>query len=338
MITFAVIVIAYVLNIIPQRASHDSDCNNGGPEGLLSDLDIVLIHHLGPFTRFLTRYTEPRKQKYYETLQHFVLTLSDQQIVTGLSILCIGYYKHCTLYTYHFFIIIALGWFSSTTHLSTLTILQGYFTRSSWLKYIRLAGIVAVLILLFVGLLVLYTDYSFAVRVQCRLDKLSLPVTKSIESLCMILVLMYVVIINVYKSLQFCFGRRSPYSSATAILEHTLRGQNDRSPSRQDYYSQRLNKSTSAHPQSVITTLRAYLLTFNFAYLQLQDSFLWQLLWLLFNNLYGVRQIYWARSYVGHRISRPEVNNEDELGFGQLLALLLLALPVLAAVEAYQGT
>ena len=78
---------------------------------------------------------------------------------------------------------------------------------------------------------------------------------------------------------------------------------------------------------------------FEFVYAEFFGSFLWQILWLFFWNFYGVRQLFWARDYVGDVLSFPESyrREEAELGFGQLLALLLLTLSVLAALEAYQG-
>jgi proteasome lid subunit RPN8/RPN11 len=52
--------------------------------------------------------------------------LSDQQLITGASILIIGYMKHCTITQYHFYIVSLLGWISFTTHQPTVTILQKY--------------------------------------------------------------------------------------------------------------------------------------------------------------------------------------------------------------------
>ena len=64
-----------------------------------------------------------------------------------------------------------------------------------------------------------------------------------------------------------------------------------------------------------------------------QRSFLWQILWLTFGNTWGFAQVYVARWQAAPTV----VGNENELGFGQLVPLFLLALPVLAAVEGYTG-
>lgn len=81
--------------------------------------------------------------------------------------------------------------------------------------------------------------------------------------------------------------------------------------------------------------MKRYWIMFSFAYAEFLDSFLFEILLLLFNNFYGIRQIFWARKFVGDLITRK--GNENSWGFGQLLALLLLALPVLAALEAYDS-
>ena len=66
------------------------------------------------------------------------------------------------------------------------------------------------------------------------------------------------------------------------------------------------------------------------------DSFMWGIVWLIFGNVFGISQIYlWRWSYA------PDfgiVGNENSTGFGQIVALLLLLLPLLAAVEVYTDT
>ena len=64
-----------------------------------------------------------------------------------------------------------------------------------------------------------------------------------------------------------------------------------------------------------------------------QKSFLWQMLWLTFGNTWGFAQVYVSR----WQLAPTVVGNEHDLGFGQLVPLLLLALPVVAAIEGYTG-
>ena len=57
-----------------------------------------------------------------------VLMFSDQQLVTGIALLASGYSQlPSELDAYHWQIVVYLAWFSSFTHLTTLTVLRNYF-------------------------------------------------------------------------------------------------------------------------------------------------------------------------------------------------------------------
>jgi len=64
-----------------------------------------------------------KNEKLEEALEKFILTLSDQQLVTGLALLITGFQK-CDISVYSFTVVTGLTWFSCTTHLSTLLLLQ----------------------------------------------------------------------------------------------------------------------------------------------------------------------------------------------------------------------
>ena len=81
-------------------------------------------------------------------LGKFILALSDQQLVTGFAVLIAGFVSPCSMSMYHFKIIAALGWFSSTTHLSTLAVLRIYFIEHPRLRNWRVAAMLSVLVFL----------------------------------------------------------------------------------------------------------------------------------------------------------------------------------------------
>ncbi|KAA8566165.1 hypothetical protein EYC84_008767 [Monilinia fructicola] len=67
-----------------------------------------------------------------------IMVLSDQQIVTGLAILIAGYAQlSCSIDAYHWQIMASLAWFSSVTHLTTLTLLQDYLKQRPALRILR---------------------------------------------------------------------------------------------------------------------------------------------------------------------------------------------------------
>lgn len=66
------------------------------------------------------------------TLRTAVLMFSDQQLVTGSALLASGYAQLPSgLSAYHWQMIVYLAWFSSLTHLTTLTILRQYFRENT---------------------------------------------------------------------------------------------------------------------------------------------------------------------------------------------------------------
>lgn len=77
------------------------------------------------------------------------MTLSDQQVVTGLAILISGYTQlRCSLSSFHWQITVSLAWFSSVTHLMTLTCLRSYLQRRPLLRLFRICAMVTMAIML----------------------------------------------------------------------------------------------------------------------------------------------------------------------------------------------
>ncbi len=68
-----------------------------------------------------------------------VLLQSDQQMVTGAALLGSGYAQLvCDISAYHWQIMIYLVWFSSFTHLATLTVLRRHLKHNSPMRWWRL--------------------------------------------------------------------------------------------------------------------------------------------------------------------------------------------------------
>lgn len=83
-----------------------------------------------------------------------MLTMSDFQLVTGLSILISGFTQLDTgISAYHWQRLVQLAWFSSITHLCCLTALRNYFKRNTLGYFWRLPGMVILVIMLIVALI-----------------------------------------------------------------------------------------------------------------------------------------------------------------------------------------
>jgi hypothetical protein len=93
-------------------------------------------------------------------LRKFVLSLSDQQIVTGIAIMAAGLrgLAKGTISTYHYQIVLYLAWLSSSVHLSAISLLTPYLSEYNGLRTWRLIGMLALLIMLLVGLVPTLSD------------------------------------------------------------------------------------------------------------------------------------------------------------------------------------
>ena len=107
-LTFVIVIVYYLFGYVPDE--------------FLNSIDRGII-------RILWRKACSRPASTWEsTLRNAVLMFSDQQLVTGLALLISGSVQlRCGISSYHWQTIIYLAWFSSLTHLTTLTVLRQYF-------------------------------------------------------------------------------------------------------------------------------------------------------------------------------------------------------------------
>lgn len=98
----------------------------------------------------------------------FILAMSDQQLVTGLAILISGVSNQYKITNYEFQVILGLAWFSTTTHLATLSALREFFRARKPLCHIRVFGMIMILILLIYAFFLTNLDsFDETVPIQC---------------------------------------------------------------------------------------------------------------------------------------------------------------------------
>lgn len=90
---------------------------------------------------------------------NFILALSDQQLVTGLSVTIAFLANRCRINLYELRLIYCFAWLSATIHLGTVLVLREYFYDHSLVRNIRLLAIVAFLCLLCATKAILTTGY-----------------------------------------------------------------------------------------------------------------------------------------------------------------------------------
>ena len=104
-----------------------------------------------------TRTGRKPSDKWAEALEKAVLGFSDQQCITGIAILLSGYSQLSLQNTspitvYNWQIAVDLAWFSSITHLTTLTCLRHYFRQRRALSNFRIACMAANAVILAVSI------------------------------------------------------------------------------------------------------------------------------------------------------------------------------------------
>jgi hypothetical protein len=90
----------------------------------------------------------------HHLMQHAILVLSDQQIVTGVAIMAAGFVglRSGETNVYHYQIVLYLAWLASSVHLSALTFLRPFLESHPAVRAWRLVGMVVLFFMLIVGL------------------------------------------------------------------------------------------------------------------------------------------------------------------------------------------
>ena len=280
-------------------------------------------------------------------LERFILTLSDQQLVTGLGILIAGFSTLCTRQVYHFKIISALAWFSSTTHLSTLAVLRVYFMNHRSLRAWRVVAMACIFVLLILTLVITILPLKPEAQTLCVFSSWKSPgdrpgaLSRMLE---VILILIYLIITYRYRILglypiataqgltSWLLGREPkglPSLEEAMISACFSKSAQEIAIHRRVRYRQRLAYFVESQKQCHTSTKELmYLNT------ELLQSFLLEILTIFFGLVFGISQVVVYRS-----LAHPSqfVGNENTLGFGQLVALLLIMLPIMTAGEIYNG-
>ena len=239
----------------------------------------------------------------------YILALSDQQLVTGLAIQIAGYGNYCNLSVESYTIIQALAWFSSTTNLAALEITEGYLREQPKAKTWRIIGVLLSLILLLVGVILPTTpSWDTSEHVYCALTGFSVT-NDGLAIFTVVTVVIFLVI---------SFAADEGITALHWILKK-IWGVDMSLVNR----SRELETETYQGPVPPMAKVLHYVWT------KLGHSFLWRLLWILFGVIYGLVEVSLLR------LNLVDSDDANKFGFGQIVPLLLLALPVLGAVDSY---
>jgi hypothetical protein len=317
------------------------------PDELLYEFDYVVIHKLQAIFGITSG---RRRRQRIDALSHFLLALADQQVVTAAALLIAGYAHWQDITIYAMNVTGALTLLSSVLYLTVLPIIttrdrettkesegNGSVERTSS----RLYGLAkhlrfTMLVFTFLGMTYLFVLSEGATwwPVEDESDlffncgKRSFHISKESTVTAVIDFFILFGFFNGYVDAGFCL-----YSKETSFIRWITKRLEDRwkleRPRPVDYTAGR----SAAIAISRWNGWQASSLAESFAFYTFQEAFAcWQLVPLGFAFVYGTTNVFVSRELKSGLTGEP-----GEWGFGQIVPVVLLALPVLAAFEARSG-
>lgn len=335
------------------------------PKGLLSTADTKF---------FNAKYRE--LPQWHRTLVKAILLFSDQQIVTGIAIMVAVYVRLDTTSVYHFRIATFLSWMSSNTHLTTLVVLRKHLMQSRVLRVWRISGMVALYCMLLVALIpgclwdwerltkghsAKFVDHdtntTFYYNQNLPARCIFFPPTKTVENPgasaaiiasensnilgwrfnVILVTLLYILkagllfknvsqfIFVLFRAKPLYFIEQRLKHSANAIHQHGIQNRNTLDPGK-------ANRKTLF----VLKKMRYRLLMSSYilvtVFLDYIESFIGNLMLLAFGTVWGSIQI--MRSSLSFK---GDDSQESAWGFGQILPMMLLLLPIVSVLDSFFG-
>jgi hypothetical protein len=290
------------------------------------------------------------RQKRQEALSRFILTLSDQQLVTGLATMVGVVANQRILSLYEFSVALSLAWFSSTTHLATLDALLQYFREHRTVRNWRVGGMLSLLILLSYCLFLemfAQTRLELPVPIQCYFSQtanspanqgdLGTFYTMSIISTCLTFYILWGgYILRIGKlydgsvAEKTLISYRQLFCPKWSMLKNWIRRHRsevaaEMRSSKRLHSLQRIMKATTK------SKWKAKLLSGSYQY---NASFLSSMSGVAFSFSYGISQVV-AYRWLNQGVS---IGIPSTIDFGQITPIFLLVLPILVAAEIYYGT
>lgn len=309
-------------------------CIDRVSKGLGNAQHVTKFDHWFPrLAELLRKYPDSRAR---HILNDIVLMLSDQQLITGASILIAGFSRHCMITQYHFRVVYLLGQTSFLTHQSTIRVMRDKLVHQSFRKLWRFAWITAIfafviafqVIVLSKGFLVIY-----GLPAQCAWSS-PLGYTLGNE-----IYLAFDLVLSAWGFLAIAYdlfpqhlaylNNASSFLKAVLVLPgYVLYRATER----------RWEASISRSARFLWNAARVWAFTVflvSFTISELFESELVGLLRILMGLVFSTTALFRIRHKSLHNGME---SNRDTWGFGQILPNLLLALPLYLVAEILYGS
>ena len=278
-----------------------------------------------------------KRELWVPVIKKLVLSLSDQQLLTGLAVLIAAFSTHCSISMYHFALVNDLAWFSANVHLITLTVLDEYLSENHVQRDWRVALMVTMGLLLAASTVMEghYQWYdSWPYDAQCLFDELVGNVHGSprywmIVNLVFMCIDYPMSIISLFKS-SAEFVTHWLGTKPTAAMDRAVAHLIDAHRTSRKSFIGRIKGFTC---KILILLIRVIIWT-HFGLLTMIGSQTVDFLHNTFWFAYGLWDIMIDRQIP----SSDMIGDENAMTFGQIMPILLLSSLALVFREAYDGT
>ena len=326
------------------------------PERFSNKLDFLLQNRADRLVRFVWKNIIPRRVRELldflwprrlrtipkEKLQAICLQLTDIQLITGASIFIVLYSRHCTVTQYHFYIGLELSYLSFITFQGMLLAVVDVLHERLFTRVWRYIWILTLSAGIFASRFILWNDYfmvdrMYGLSVQCVFDKLAISEWFTPKEAGMLTIDVVVFFWSLWSITVLLFPSVSgwpPMAQITSFIYWFFSF-----PSRALV---RVRNRALLNPADAETTkfkIKRRIITVAFvmflSFREIVFSLCFDLLrvyTLLIGSIYGI--LYQRRRAADH----GREGDENEWGFGQILPLLLLALPISTFAEEIWST
>ncbi|KAL4811492.1 hypothetical protein BDV18DRAFT_156078 [Aspergillus unguis] len=332
------------------------------PAELINDADQIIAQALRlVFCSLRTKLRIPKisrtdgeeaREDRLHAVQTFMLSISDQVLASEMAILIATFAKFEDITIYSVNVIVALGCLAATVHLAMMPLLVRSMREHHVIKASRSVSMVIAAVML-VFLLVLQMSDKWRdgthIYMQCAFDDYQMNAAELavnwINFTAQLLVPIFILYGN-YEVIQLLYSKNhGPAEDSrpnNATIEprkgnRILRLYKEQRSIRTYSVQSKIRRQWARHRAVQIIKrgmpLRkqrhyAFMISEEWAFFECQECFLWRILWLLSATVYGVTDVVLTRDDT-EGIS----GDRDSMGYGQIVPLVLLILPIFAAMQ-----
>lgn len=265
--------------------------------------------------------------------------MSDQQLVTGLAILVALYIKSCSVSVFSFEIALSVAYFSCSIHISTLTVLRQYLRDYKRLALIRIVLMVILAAMLLAGLIILESGTFYelpVIKLGCALADFDTYISHNLSwvqigntvMVCWFIISAYANFIFELYDNRFLAVPGNWYFWFACSVGMTKVDKDEQCRELSNWQKDKVIPKIEAQRTS---SIRRILVFIPYILEEFSRSFLYKIIWMLFYFTFGASTfcVYWTQQGLYKHVL-------DVWGFGQLVPMFLLVLPLLSAYEIYE--